>query len=732
MNLLRKLALILVLLVSGMKVNAQGKNVVVYLDAVGAFDKEEMLINYEAMTHIIWSFVIPTSNGTLTPLIATQQATLSRMTAEAHKYGVKVLVAVGGASGSTHISSVIGNTSTRSTLIGEISQIVQDYNLDGVDMDYEFPAAWEANNFAAFMTEMKAELDVLEGAAYLDKEMELSLAANAFTAQFTNGINATAMAACDFINLMAYDNGSMANHADNAFVATAISHWSNKGLAKSKMCLGLPSYGRSAWSGSTIMTYADILNMGSGTDAAWWSSVDEGNGTYYNGLPTICSKTQTANSEGLYGVMLWEASFDVLKNDPNYQYSIIEKMASCIGLPTCDFANVPTKVELCGGSATIDASMGAGYTYEWKKGNAVVGTNSSLTVSSTGDYSITVKTTAGCSRMSEFEVVNETPLTLIPSDTMCISGQVELKVANTGGPFNWYSAQSGGSSLYTGGTYTPTLSTTTTYYVEGVGSNASDVFYTASAHYPDTLKGWFQDYSGAGTNDLRFFAYEAFEIDSVTVYVNENQMGKTIKVSILAADGTTEVSSTTVTVETNDKGPLRVGVNLSVPKAATADVFNYITLTGGTAELWLDNSGGSYPINEFGLLEIKDVRTSFNFDGSRIPGIYKIGVHWNEGAGGCARYPVTAVVDLCVGENEITANKFNVYPNPTTGSFTVNLSEYNINDVELRLFSLSGKVIKRIQNPSQKEVFGDDLTAGIYFLEVIENGTSSVQKLIKK
>lgn len=715
---------------SSFNLKAQGKNIVVYLDAIGAFDKEEVLINYEAMTHIVWSFVIPQPNGTLSELLETQKATLQRMTAEAHKYGVKVLVAVGGASGSNHISGVIGNATYRNTLINELSEFVQLYNLDGIDMDYEFPASWEANNFSTFMTALKAELNNLEASSYLDKELELSLAANAFTSSFTNGINTATMNACDFINLMAYDNGSQINHSATSFVQTAISHWSGKGLPKSKMCLGLPAYGRTAWSGATTATYADILKMGT---ASYLSTVDEGYSYYYNGLPTICSKTQTANSEGLFGVMLWEASFDVLKNDINYQYSIIEKMASCIGLPTCDFADVPTKIELCGGSATIDATMGAGYTYEWRKGKTVIGTSATQLVTSLGDYSVTVISSSGCSRMSTIKVVNETPLTLIPSDTICTAGTVTLNVANSGGPFNWYTDASNGSLLHTGSSYSPSISQTTTYFVEGIGSNASDVFYNESVHYPDTLKGWFQDYNGAASNDLRFYAYQAFEIDSITVVVNKDQMGKEIKVTILGNDGVTVVDQTTYTVTTNEKGPLRIPVNLSVPKPASADLFYYITLTGGTAELWLDNSGGTYPINNYGLLEFTGVRTSFNFDGSRVPGIYQIGIHWNDGAGGCSRYPVTAVLDLCVGQSEVEASAFKVFPNPSSGNFTVNIENFNSTaDLEIRVLTISGKMIKRIQSPNTTETFGADLAKGVYFVEVIGNGKSSVQKVIKK
>ncbi|MBL0018239.1 MAG: T9SS type A sorting domain-containing protein [Bacteroidetes bacterium] len=55
----------------------------------------------------------------------------------------------------------------------------------------------------------------------------------------------------------------------------------------------------------------------------------------------------------------------------------------------------------------------------------------------------------------------------VVNDTICGQGTVTLQAA--GAPtINWYSGPSGGSPLATGGTYSPTVTTTTTYYAEAI------------------------------------------------------------------------------------------------------------------------------------------------------------------------------------------------------------------------------------------------------------------------
>ena len=128
----------------------------------------------------------------------------------------------------------------------------------------------------------------------------------------------------DFLNVMAYDaTGSWSNtpgqHSSMSYAQTSLNFWTNKGLSKSKITLGLPFYGY-GWNGdSGNKAYSAIMAKYS---SAWNSDVI-GNIIYYNGVATIKSKTTYAKNNGYGGVMIWE-----LSNDVTGQYSLLAAINS--------------------------------------------------------------------------------------------------------------------------------------------------------------------------------------------------------------------------------------------------------------------------------------------------------------------------------------------------------------------------------------------------------------------
>ena len=60
--------------------------------------------------------------------------------------------------------------------------------------------------------------------------------------------------------------------------------------------------------------------------------------------------------------------------------------------------------------------------------------------------------------------LSNTGLPTVTGATVCVSGVANLS-ATGAGTLNWYSATTGGSLLTTGSTYSPSVSSTTTYYV---------------------------------------------------------------------------------------------------------------------------------------------------------------------------------------------------------------------------------------------------------------------------
>ena len=82
-------------------------------------------------------------------------------------------------------------------------------------------------------------------------------------------------------------------------------------------------------------------------------------------------------------------------------------------------------------------------------------------------YTVTAPTSVHTINASGFAPDCTVPtVTSTTSGSVCGAGTVTLTAASSGGTLNWYTASTGGTSLQAGGTYAPSVSSTTTYYVE--------------------------------------------------------------------------------------------------------------------------------------------------------------------------------------------------------------------------------------------------------------------------
>ncbi len=137
----------------------------------------------------------------------------------------------------------------------------------------------------------------------------------------------------------------------------------------------------------------------------------------------------------------------------------------------------------------VIGNIASNYTWEWNPG-AVSGFNVTVNPTTTTAYTATVTDGNGCSATSAPVNITVNPLPAAPvtNDPVvrCGPGVVNLTATGGAGTLNWYNVPTGGTSLQTGGAYSPTVTSSTVFYVsetsaEGCEGPRSAVNVTVNA-----------------------------------------------------------------------------------------------------------------------------------------------------------------------------------------------------------------------------------------------------------
>ncbi|MBP5457875.1 MAG: T9SS type A sorting domain-containing protein, partial [Paludibacteraceae bacterium] len=95
--------------------------------------------------------------------------------------------------------------------------------------------------------------------------------------------------------------------------------------------------------------------------------------------------------------------------------------------------------------------------------------------------------------------------------------------------------------------------------------------------------------------------------------------------------------------------------------------------------------------------------------------------------------PIAQIDEENITNVDDANNALSVYPNPSTGVFTVDFGGDNADNKTLRIFDLAGKIIYEVDILGKEASIDlSDQEKGIYFMQSISNGKTNVQKIILK
>ncbi|CAK1601451.1 unnamed protein product [Parnassius mnemosyne] len=214
---------------------------------------------------------------------------------------LKVLLSIGGAKNDNGFSDMVIDHASRKTFIKSIKGTLRNYTLDGIDLDWEFPMVHDSNvdkrerqHFSQLLREIRKEF-IREKRNYL---LTVAVAAPETIVDIAYDVDQINMYV-DYVNIMTYDFHSFTKYTpftglnsplyrkstEITYMATlninyTVQMYLNKGLDRSRIVVGIPTYGHS-------FTLVNANNARVGSPASGFGALGE-----FVNYPDICKFIQ--------------------------------------------------------------------------------------------------------------------------------------------------------------------------------------------------------------------------------------------------------------------------------------------------------------------------------------------------------------------------------------------------------------------------------------------------------
>ena len=202
------------------------------------FDEPAEHLRTDKLTHVMYAFLIPQADGSCLPPPKPNQ--LRAVVEQAHRDGAEVFAALGGWSYNgvplaSTFETVTADEALRKKLVDSTLAVVNEYGLDGVELDWEYPTEQSAGNYEKLVLELSAALEA--------RGKHLTAALNGAWSK-TEGpavsglVSKKCLDAFQFISVMSYDMNNE-QHSPFWFANTSIDYWLNRGVPAEKIVLGM-------------------------------------------------------------------------------------------------------------------------------------------------------------------------------------------------------------------------------------------------------------------------------------------------------------------------------------------------------------------------------------------------------------------------------------------------------------------------------------------------------------
>jgi chitinase len=313
------------------------------------------------LNHIIYAFAKVDQDGSVSMPDAWADTDMRHDTEEEHETGrilhgnlgelvklkrthraVQVTLSIGGWTYSNHFSGVCADPEKRARFVETSIKLVEDFGLDGIDIDWEFPGSLEdGENYVALLSDLRRGLDRYQAEKGDPQPYLLSSAVPCEVHNCSKLKLAEMVPLLDLFYIMAYNfTGSWVDtvdHQANLFggrnsIAQIVDDYVLHGVPENKIVIGCPAYGR---------CFQNTLGIGHPFDGVGKGTWEEGVYDYkqlplpggqihidmgcvasftydpakrelvsYDEPVIVERKAQWCMERGLRGIMFWELSGD--------------------------------------------------------------------------------------------------------------------------------------------------------------------------------------------------------------------------------------------------------------------------------------------------------------------------------------------------------------------------------------------------------------------------------------
>ena len=298
--------------------------------------------------------------------------------------GMKVLLSIGGWTYSPKFPPVASTESGRQKFASTAVKLVKDWGLDGIDIDWEYPAnPTEAQNFVLLLQACRQALDNYASQYAPGYHFWITIAAPAGPSHIKDMDLEGMDPWVDAWHLMAYDyagswdstSGHQANiyaNGDNPQATkfnteAAVRAYLVRGISPSKINLGLPLYGRSFEATTGLGQPYNGIGQGSIQSGVWlfkdlprsgaqetYDDVAKASYSYdastkelisYDTVSSAVQKAQYLMKKGLGGAVFWEASGDKtgansLVGTLTTQFGTLDQTPNLLSYPASQYDNL--------------------------------------------------------------------------------------------------------------------------------------------------------------------------------------------------------------------------------------------------------------------------------------------------------------------------------------------------------------------------------------------------------